>query len=1591
MRKLWQVLMTLVLCIGTVAMLQTAGVVYAETMTVEAGDSRENAAEITVGGIGEVTIENEGEEKWFKFTPEEDGAYCFYSTDNVGTNGESCNPGIVLFDDNLEEQNVLGSDASSGLANNFKLIKTLNEGQEYYFSVGIANTGSFLVHVKKMDWYLTSNVEELTVNPGDKITITADVEGVEGVADGLSYQWNTNSAGWIESANDSEYSFTPSVNDTYYCTVTDSDGNTQTVYYYISIDNQFFAYIDKPDSFSKEIAGDPGETVSLSVTAGSTDNELTYQWTKSVYDPENNIWLSEEELSETDSEISVSVNQKEYYRCTVADKYGNNQTVYFYLSVNNDLIANPKDGISELPVLKGDTVDLEVAASCTTGSPLYSWYRGEVSEENRIPDAESYKLTIDSVDESASYTCYVTDQYGNYAYVGFSVSVVNELTVVGGPRQSVTVAPGETSKLEVKVVTPDKDTPIKYEWRDYDKTLGHESVLNLSPLESGRCYTYYCTISQGDVSAEVEFQVNVSYNLSLITHSDMVPATLGEEVAIFVEASSEAPEGIHYSWYRGKTAEEEELISGANSPEYVFEFEGGTDYYTCLIEDGCDEILVTILVYDSAEVTAPSEKENAVVIKPGETKCIGTSEDGETWFEIDTEKGGNYSVDLSGNFNSFNVTMTDEDGNVIPKDETWNSYLLDSNKKYYFSVEYEQREGVHDENLAVMLRYANYQNSFYLENRTDEEDLCLEESTSVTLKAEYSYEKGSIGYEWQNEDGTPIAGTHVDNTTEHVITYEVGIVEKAKKYILKVWDEYGNESEVVFNISFKNNLVATAENENIETAKGETVNLKVNASCTSGNLTYAWEYCDKDSWENVEVEGATGNTYSFTAEEDVTYYAIVKDDCGNEETVYFNVDVYDTLELKPVTPLFDWEDDEPYVIGEDITLTVRPATTDSSPISYKWYKCKCELDEEELIPLEEETLIPDKTAETITVSAEYGWWRYHCVAKQGDVTADCYLRFRAASDLKVDCQYSYVAQTGENVTLSVVATSSFGQISYEWFVYDDEDGNYVALGKTGNSIEETVKEGETQYRCTVSDAYETDSEYITVYGENLNDFQEIKEGETKDVVITDGNNIYYIFVPAMSGYYRIWSSEYSNDPYAKLLDSNRQVICSNDDKEGSDDYNFEIEEYLEAGKKYYISLSTSEEESDDSYKVSVEFIPENDNEAAASEVAKTISSIPAADKLTLADKSAVVAARKAYDALTAEQQKLVPKETLQKLTKAEEKITALETAADNKTKADAAINAINALKPAASLTAADKAAVQAARKAYDALTADQKKLVSADTLKKLTDAEQKISDLEKAAAETKPADNGNNQAAADKTAADAAAQSITALKSADTVTLADKAAVEAARAAYDELTDTQKKLVPADTLKKLTDAEAKIAALEQEAANAVQKGKVYTVSNMNYKVTNADMKGKGTVTLTGTKIKKNKLKKLTVPAAVKINGASFKVTAIGNNAFKKFTKLGSVTIGANVTSIGNNAFANDSALIKVTIGKSVTKIGKAAFSGDKKLKSIIIKSAKLKSVGKKAINGIQKKATIKVPKKQLKKYKKLFKASTGFKKTMKIK
>ena len=143
-------------------------------------------------------------------------------------------------------------------------------------------------------------------------------------------------------------------------------------------------------------------------------------------------------------------------------------------------------------------------------------------------------------------------------------------------------------------------------------------------------------------------------------------------------------------------------------------------------------------------------------------------------------------------------------------------------------------------------------------------------------------------------------------------------------------------------------------------------------------------------------------------------------------------------------------------------------------------------------------------------------------------------------------------------------------------------------------------------------------------------------------------------------------------------------------------------------------------------------------------------------------------------------------------------------------------------------------------------------------------------------------------------------------------------------------------------------------------APSVDYAKNYTVGKNTVKVAED-----GTATYVAPS--KKTATSATIPATVTVEGKSYKVTSIAANAFKNCKKLK-----------------------KVTIGKNVKSIGAKAFYGCKALKTVNVKSTVLKKVGKSSLKGTAAKLTVKVPKKQAKAYKKLFKKS-GMNKKARVK
>ena len=74
----------------------------------------------------------------------------------------------------------------------------------------------------------------------------------------------------------------------------------------------------------------------------------------------------------------------------------------------------------------------------------------------------------------------------------------------------------------------------------------------------------------------------------------------------------------------------------------------------------------------------------------------------------------------------------------------------------------------------------------------------------------------------------------------------------------------------------------------------------------------------------------------------------------------------------------------------------------------------------------------------------------------------------------------------------------------------------------------------------------------------------------------------------------------------------------------------------------------------------------------------------------------------------------------------------------------------------------------------------------------------------------------------------------------------------------------------------------------------------------------------------------------------RITEAIINIETIGDQAFRDYTALVSVTISDSVTSIGDQAFRGCTALVSVTISDSVTSIGYGLFQGCTALESVTI-------------------------------------------------
>ncbi len=321
-----------------------------------------------------------------------------------------------------------------------------------YFYIEVNNLSAYVSGTSK------ASVRYL-VGTNESKTLSVDAKAND--KDSITYTWYGSDGKVIKVATGNSYKVDKlSSNASYHCVVKDGYGNRGTVYFDISIDNELKAFV-KGTTYKEEtyyVKKNAIQTLAVDVKAKDT-SEITYRWYRQGY--------GDLEGATGSSITTDKITQGETYFCVVKDKYGNSASVYFYLEVNNlrAYVAGTKDYRKEFYVPYNKTQNLSVDVFADDKDKLtYVWYVDGYVIERGLGKTS---ITTDAILTRKTYTCKVTDKYGNSCWVYFVMCVDNGFSAyVSGTKatqKAFYITKDQIINLSADVNAKDKDELI-IEW-----------------------------------------------------------------------------------------------------------------------------------------------------------------------------------------------------------------------------------------------------------------------------------------------------------------------------------------------------------------------------------------------------------------------------------------------------------------------------------------------------------------------------------------------------------------------------------------------------------------------------------------------------------------------------------------------------------------------------------------------------------------------------------------------------------------------------------------------------------------------------------------------------------------------------------------------------------------------------------------------------------------------------------------------------------------------------------------------------------------------------------------------------------------------
>ena len=989
--------------------------------------------EIQVNTTAVVNILGEGEKAYFRFVPTETNKYRFFSI------GDS-DPCGTLYD---QDMNIIVALDDAADTDNFVIEYTLEKNVQYYLGVDYSDyseTGTIEVR-------LTVD-NRLTASPiGDTIRVV-ELGGIATLevkafcdAGSLRYEWYCYSEEdhqWLllEEAASSMLTLTDIRQPAQYrCKVYDEYGNLECIDFDVRIENGF--NVSRKDDWIVYV--DKGGSATLEIIATCREGEIFYQWMKNGIDIEGAV---------NSSYTVENVSEQADYSCRVRDEFGNQVGLGYSVRLQNHFNASAI-GETDRRVSAGDSITLEVQASCSNGEVHYNWsaYSQFDNSHENFTDANTSSFTVENVQRSMVYQCYIRDDFGNAQNISFYITVDNEFVAAPKDGQwTVMAAQGDSVTLEVAASC--RDGELMYQW--YGEQGEIEGATNSSytiedfdnSMNSYRCRVW----DTYENNTTIGFSVSIDNQLvaRAVGNTDY-KITVGDSVTMEVEASCNSGE-LHYDWFANpQNGNQWQHIVNANTSSYRAENLQEAMTYECHVQDdfGNSEFIFFHISIDNELVAEPKDRKWRVNVEQGGSvtlEVVASCREGELAYQWYGEEGiiegartASYTVENVENSTRYWCHVSDIYGN-------------------YFDI-----------NISVFLE------NHLLVKPVGSLDKYVAIGDSVTLEVEASCDRGELYYEWYEYYIKDDVWKDLPDVTSS--SYTASDIQQAMRYQCSVRDEYGNSEYIMFWVSLDNRLQAgPVEKSNYTVEPGTDLILGVNASCSQGGIAYQWmsrEYNSSGGWYYfAEIENECNSTLAVSDIQSAkVYQCVVIDEYGNQVYCTFSINIDSGLSVSPIG-------ERRYTInqGDSISLAVQ-ATVKGGNLTYRWGRLEFRNGVYHETILENEVL-SSITVENVQYAAEFFCQVTDDYSNERSVYFDVSIENGLSAEAKGNTVF-YI-HNGDTVSMSVTASCNSGEIQYSWQGYY-RDGYYSGpvnlSSNTGDSVTLTDAKIGTECSCTVSDSY----------------------------------------------------------------------------------------------------------------------------------------------------------------------------------------------------------------------------------------------------------------------------------------------------------------------------------------------------------------------------------------------------------------------------------------------------------------------------------------------------------------------------------------